>query len=162
MGLPLEMGATACTFAPAELTPLGYLNFRLPALSTPRKAKGGDKVAEVLMRHVTRRFFAAPKPAPTLPVWPEECRREGQVMDRASMMGRFQCQSQGLRAETCLTFEATSQLVHFLCQTSPGSSASKGSFHHWGSPASWGPTALRSPMSPTGLICPLQQAESLL
>ena len=101
-------------------------------------------------------MFAAPKPAPTLPVWPEECRREGQVMDRASMMGRFQCQSQGLRAETCLTFEATSPLVHFLCLTSPGSLPSKGS---WGSPASWGPTALRSQMSPTGLICPLQQEQ---
>ena len=62
------MGATACTFTPAELTPPSYLNSRLPALSTPGKAKGGDKVAEVLMRHVTCRFLqlqSQPLPSPS-------------------------------------------------------------------------------------------------
>lgn len=61
------MGATACTFAPAELTPPSYLNSWLPALSTPRKAKGGDKVAEVLMSHVTRRCLQLQsQPPPSL------------------------------------------------------------------------------------------------
>lgn len=49
-------------------------------------------------------------------------------MDRASVMGRFQCQSQGLHAETCLTSRATSPSVGFLGLTSPGSSPSRGSY----------------------------------
>lgn len=53
VGLPAGMGATVCSFAPGEPTPPWYPNSQLPALSTLRKAKGGDKVAEVLMGHVT-------------------------------------------------------------------------------------------------------------
>ena len=65
MQLPVGMGATVCTFA--QLTPPCYLNPQFPALSTLRRAKGGDKVAEVLMGHVTRRFLQLQRWLPPSP-----------------------------------------------------------------------------------------------
>ena len=84
-----------CTFAPGAAPGL------LPELPgacslTLRKAEG-DKVAEVLMGYLTPRFLQL-QGQPHLPWglagWSAE--KEGQVMGRVLVMGRFQCQSQEL------------------------------------------------------------------
>lgn len=64
------------------------------------------------------KIFAAPETAPTLrrPGW-WNAKKKGQVMARASLMDRFQCQSQEPQAETCPTSKAPSPAEGFLCLT---------------------------------------------
>lgn len=163
MGLLQEWGP------PGGLSPSCYLRSRLPALSTLRKAKGGDKVAEVLMGHVTPRFLQLqrqPHPPRGLAKWNAE--KKSQVMDRVSVRDRFLCQSQELQAETCPTSTATSPSVASCVSPTLAPHPPKDS--HTLS-ASWGPTALSAEMPsvgratqmpPTELIRPIGQKQSSL
>lgn len=67
--------------------PIPTLSSQLPAPSTLRKAKGGDKVAEVLTGHVTLRFLQLQRRPHPAQFWLAE--KKSQVMDRVLVMDRF-------------------------------------------------------------------------